>query len=270
MKAKGLWITAVLVAVALPAYAGESKGKGASHGAAATGAKKQAGRAPKAAGHDPEHKKRKPSSNPAAGKPEAKGGAHKAEEAQGRREEPGRPESSEDVPGKAKGLDKDRPGDGEEASDNDAEESSRAEKRERRERKKKRVDGLKKKWGKALAHPSVVASLKVHARRMARLERIRELASEAGKDELLERVDKLIEKEDERHERHMKVLVEHDPKAGRALEKERSDEGRAMGRGEHGDRPSGAGKPVPPGERGASAAPGASKHAAGKPNKEAK
>lgn len=83
----------------------------------------------------------------------------------------------------------------------------------REARKKARIAQLKAKWGKdLLVHPAVRAEMKVHGWRMARLNRMKALAQESdkeNKDKLVERIDKLIEKEMARHAKHMGVLKEH-------------------------------------------------------------
>ncbi|MCK6588080.1 MAG: hypothetical protein HUU21_38580 [Polyangiaceae bacterium] len=72
----------------------------------------------------------------------------------------------------------------------------------RQTRKERRLDRLKKwreKWGDIANRPNVKAEVKVHARRMARLNHMRRLADANGKTELVARIDKLIEREQARH-----------------------------------------------------------------------
>lgn len=77
----------------------------------------------------------------------------------------------------------------------------------RKERREERKTKIKEKWGEdALKHPAVRAELKIHARRVARLNRIRALAKAEGKDTVVERVDKVLAKENTRHEKHMETL----------------------------------------------------------------
>ncbi|MBK8994885.1 MAG: hypothetical protein IPM35_03920 [Myxococcales bacterium] len=76
----------------------------------------------------------------------------------------------------------------------------------RKERRQERREEIKKKWGDLHKHPAVKAELKVHAWRMARLKRIRAVADAEGKTDTVARVDKLIEKEKERHQKHMDTL----------------------------------------------------------------
>jgi len=75
------------------------------------------------------------------------------------------------------------------------------------ERGKQHRQELSKRWGGALAAPAAREELKHHARRMAFLNRALVLAQteakDKDKDKLLERITKLIDKEDERHERAM-------------------------------------------------------------------
>lgn len=75
------------------------------------------------------------------------------------------------------------------------------------ERGKEHRHELGKRWDGALAMPATREELKHHARRMAFLNRALVLAQteakDKDKDKLLERITKLIDKEDERHERAM-------------------------------------------------------------------
>jgi hypothetical protein len=68
---------------------------------------------------------------------------------------------------------------------------------------------LGKRWGSALAMPAAREELKHHARRTAYLNRALLLAQSEvtkDKDKLIERITKLIDKENERHERAMQHL----------------------------------------------------------------
>jgi colicin import membrane protein len=76
------------------------------------------------------------------------------------------------------------------------------------ERRKERRDEIKKKWGELEKKPAVRAELKVHAWRMARLKRLRAIAEADGKTDTVARIDKLVQKENERHEKHMQTLKE--------------------------------------------------------------
>jgi hypothetical protein len=76
----------------------------------------------------------------------------------------------------------------------------------RRERRRQRAEELRARYGRALSEPAVMAELRVHARRMARLNTLRRIAEREGKTALVPRIDKLIEKERARHQRHMDAL----------------------------------------------------------------
>jgi len=74
------------------------------------------------------------------------------------------------------------------------------------ERKKEHREELGKRWGAALAKPLARDELKVHARRMAFLNRALLLAqgdTKADKAQTTERITMLIEKENSRHDRAM-------------------------------------------------------------------
>lgn len=74
------------------------------------------------------------------------------------------------------------------------------------ERRKHHQSELKARWGATLAMPAVREELQHHARRMARLNRAMLLAQTEltkDKDKVVERIDKLIDKEQTRHERAM-------------------------------------------------------------------
>ena len=76
------------------------------------------------------------------------------------------------------------------------------------ERGKQHRQELGKRWGGTLAQPSAVDELKHHARRMAFLDRAMLLAETDAKDKakLSERISKLIDKENARHESAMERL----------------------------------------------------------------
>ena len=76
------------------------------------------------------------------------------------------------------------------------------------ERGKQHRQELGKRWGGTLAQPSAVEELKQHARRMAFLDRAMLLAETDAKDKpkLSERISKLIDKENARHESAMERL----------------------------------------------------------------
>jgi hypothetical protein len=138
------------------------------------------------------------------------------------REAPGRPGTSEEVPGKAKGLDKEPRGKAlghqkEHGPTADEDPAVGTDERKRAARKKARVEALHQHWGSLLTRPNVLAEQKVHARRMAWLDRMREIAT--GDETTLARLDKLTAKEEARHARHMTELSEKEPGArGAAIE----------------------------------------------------
>jgi hypothetical protein len=83
----------------------------------------------------------------------------------------------------------------------------RAEWKQKREaRRKERREDLKERWGDLLLRPAVREELRVHARRMARLQRIEFLAEATGKPELKTKADKLIAEEDIRFNARMAAL----------------------------------------------------------------
>lgn len=76
----------------------------------------------------------------------------------------------------------------------------------RQERRREHIQKLKERWGDAMGRPAVRAELRTHARRMARLNHMRRLADSAGKTELVTRIDKVIERERNRHQAAMDRL----------------------------------------------------------------
>ncbi len=74
-------------------------------------------------------------------------------------------------------------------------------------KRKEQVKQLREKFGPDLLHrQDVKMELGVHARRVARLQRMRALAEQQKKAKLVERIDALIKKENERHDRRMERL----------------------------------------------------------------
>ncbi|HET7541756.1 MAG TPA: hypothetical protein VFK05_17900 [Polyangiaceae bacterium] len=74
------------------------------------------------------------------------------------------------------------------------------------ERKKEQRQELGKRWGTTLAKPVAREELRVHARRIAFLNRALELAqsdTKPDKDKTIERITKLIDKENARHDQAM-------------------------------------------------------------------
>jgi hypothetical protein len=87
---------------------------------------------------------------------------------------------------------------------------------DRAERRKHRIEQLRKMWGDSLSVPAVREEIKMHARRMARLRRMKELAVEAKKTKVVERIDSLITKEEDRHKKHMETLKSQPAEPGGA------------------------------------------------------
>lgn len=77
----------------------------------------------------------------------------------------------------------------------------------RHERRLAKLRELRGHWGEdTLKTPSAREELEHHAWRLARLNRMRELATEKKNDKLLSKLDKLDQKENERHEKAMTKL----------------------------------------------------------------
>jgi hypothetical protein len=80
----------------------------------------------------------------------------------------------------------------------------------RLERKKEHREELRARWGPALLHPSIREELRHHARREAFLSRMMFVAETEvtgkKKEALIARIEKLIDKENARHERAMERL----------------------------------------------------------------
>ncbi|HYQ04463.1 MAG TPA: hypothetical protein VER96_37575 [Polyangiaceae bacterium] len=85
----------------------------------------------------------------------------------------------------------------------------------RTERRKEHREDVGKRWGSTLAKPSARDELKLHARRMAMLNRALVLAQEdtkPDKDKTIDRISKLIDKENARHEKAM-THIQSEPAA---------------------------------------------------------
>jgi hypothetical protein len=94
----------------------------------------------------------------------------------------------------------------------------------RDKRRQQHRSALKKKWGDLSERPPVMAEFKTHAWRMARLKRMQLLAEELEKPQLLERVNKLIEQEVARHDKHLEKLKATGPKTAAP----EADQGKAV------------------------------------------
>jgi hypothetical protein len=80
--------------------------------------------------------------------------------------------------------------------------------KDRPDRRKSTVDRLRKRWGSLLANEKGTADLKLHARRVAFLQRIRAVAESKKDAKSVEAVDELLTREDERHTKAMNSLRE--------------------------------------------------------------
>lgn len=105
--------------------------------------------------------------------------------------------------------------DGKDKAEEAKAEAPKADKEATKKKAKEDRDELKTKVQKALKgkamHPSLKEELKRHARRLARLERIQAVATASKDDDTVDRVKKLIEKENDRHEKWMSKF---DPEKG--------------------------------------------------------
>jgi hypothetical protein len=79
----------------------------------------------------------------------------------------------------------------------------------RKERRDKYRDAIEKRWGALVSVAPVRAELVRHAWRMARLNRMHDLAEALEDKPLLARIDALLKRENERHERRMTALKEN-------------------------------------------------------------
>ena len=76
----------------------------------------------------------------------------------------------------------------------------------REERRTNARAALRAKWGPLADKPAVKAELRLHAQRMAKLRMMKNVADDADKKNLEERVDKMIDKEKARHDARMEAL----------------------------------------------------------------
>jgi len=76
----------------------------------------------------------------------------------------------------------------------------------REDRRKNARTALRAKWGDLADKPAVRAELRLHAQRMAKLRMMKNVADDADKKNLEERVDKMIDKEKARHQARMDAL----------------------------------------------------------------
>jgi hypothetical protein len=80
--------------------------------------------------------------------------------------------------------------------------------KDRPDRRKAAVDRLRRRWGSLIADAKAADDLKLHARRVAHLQRIRAVATAKKDKKTVEIVDELLTKEDERHSKTMNSLRE--------------------------------------------------------------
>ncbi|HVW29394.1 MAG TPA: hypothetical protein VHC69_28710 [Polyangiaceae bacterium] len=74
-------------------------------------------------------------------------------------------------------------------------------------RRKAEQDETRVRWGKVVDQPPVVAELKTHAERVARLQRIQELAEVESKPAVVARAGRALATENARHEKQMQTLA---------------------------------------------------------------
>lgn len=89
----------------------------------------------------------------------------------------------------------------------DAAQAAREWREKRVQRRQAHREILRKKYGPKLDRPEVRAELTLHARRIARLDRAERLATDAGRDAVVTRAQKLRDKENARHDRRMAALT---------------------------------------------------------------
>lgn len=80
------------------------------------------------------------------------------------------------------------------------------------DRRKTHVDEMRTKWKNAVDRADVREAMRVHARREARLHRMKTVATELGKTELVTRIDALITKEQTRFDKKMGELQSKEAK----------------------------------------------------------
>lgn len=82
----------------------------------------------------------------------------------------------------------------------------------RKDRRADAVAKLKERWGTVLENAAAREEIRVHARRIARLERMKDLAQASGDTETVTAVDKLIADENARHDARMNAIKTEGPK----------------------------------------------------------
>lgn len=82
-------------------------------------------------------------------------------------------------------------------------------KKTRKDRRKKARAKVVEKYPNIKKHPAAIAEMRKHARRMAMLHRSRNLAEAEGRDDLVEKIDALVDKEKSRHQA---IIRKHEDK----------------------------------------------------------
>ncbi len=82
----------------------------------------------------------------------------------------------------------------------------------RQDRRKDAVAKVKERWGTMLENVAAREELKLHAHRIARLERLKDLADGSSDTETTTKIDKLIVDENARHEARMAAIKAEGPK----------------------------------------------------------
>jgi hypothetical protein len=146
-----------------------------------------------------------------AAKDNGNGGKERREDAKERREDA--KERREDAKERREDA-KERREDAQERREERREDGAGPTDEQRAERKKQREarraearDKAKAKWGDELKKPPVREELRRHVRRMARLARIKEIATEKKNDARVKKADELMERERARHQKRMEQLT---------------------------------------------------------------
>jgi hypothetical protein len=81
-------------------------------------------------------------------------------------------------------------------------------KKDRADRRRRAISYARARWGALLRQPAAQAELRLHARRVARIDAMETVAKTSGKDALLPRIAKLRTKETERFEQRMRWIAD--------------------------------------------------------------
>jgi hypothetical protein len=79
-------------------------------------------------------------------------------------------------------------------------------KKDRADRRRKAISYARARWGALLRQPAAQAELRLHARRIARIDAMETVAKSSGKDALLPRIAQLRTKETARFEQRMRWI----------------------------------------------------------------